>query len=314
MNIVFFGSSQFAIPSLMALLASKHSLRCVVTQPDRRKGRHLLCAPTVVKTAAVARNIKTFQPEKINSESSVNFLKDLLADLFVVVSYGNLLSEELLAIPKYAAINIHASLLPAYRGAAPINWAIMRGEKVTGLTIFKLAKEMDAGPILAQQEIAIDAQDDASTLENRLAGSCAPFLLSAIDSIESGNAIFSPQDAGKITLAPKLRKADGLIEWEKSCEQIHNLVRGCIPWPAAFTHYKGKHLKLYKTHALPSAVSRAKALPGEIVAVSRAGIEVACGCGTIMILELQLEGKRRMAVEEFIIGHKVTVGEAFYKK
>jgi len=314
MNIVFFGSSRFAIPSLMALLASKHSLQCVVTQPDRRKGRHLFCSPTVVKTTAAAHHIKLFQPEKINSEGAVKFLKDLPADLFVVVSYGNLLSEEILAIPKYAAINIHASLLPAYRGAAPINWAIMRGEKVTGLTIFKLVKEMDAGPILTQREVAIDAQDDASSLENRLAGFCAPLLLSAIDSIESGKAIFSAQDAGRMTLAPKLRKADGLIEWEKAAEQIHNLVRGCISWPVAFTYYKGKHLKLYKTEACPLAVPHAKALPGEIVAVSKAGIEVACGCGTIMILELQLEGKRRMTVEEFIIGHRVTVGEAFDKK
>jgi methionyl-tRNA formyltransferase len=314
MDIVFFGSSQFAVPSLKALLASTHSLRCVVTQPDRRKGRHLFCSPTIVKSTAVAHNIKVFQPDQVNSEASVNFLKDLHAGLFVVVSYGNLLSEDILAIPVHAAINIHASLLPAYRGAAPINWALIRGENVTGITIFKLAKEMDAGPILAKREVAIDADDDASILENRLADASAPFLLSALDSIESGKAAFFPQDARMVTLAPKLKKIDGLIEWQKPAEQIHNLVRGCIPWPSAFTYYKGKLLKLYKTAVLPFTASHAKALPGEVVAASKAGIEIACGSGAIMILELQIEGKRRMTAEEFIIGHKVCIGETFYKK
>lgn len=314
MNIIFFGSSRFAVPSLKALLASTHNVACVVTQPDKQKGRGLHFAGTAIKAIASDAGVNVYQPGNINDSGSVNFLKGLNPDLFVVIAYGQILSQEILDIPRIFSMNIHASLLPKYRGAAPINWAIIKGEKKTGISVIKMAKEMDAGPILLQEELEINSDDTAVTLEDKLSGLAAQLLLDALLSIEKNNYKVSPQNEKGITFAPKLKKEDGRIDWSMPAQNIYNLVRGCINWPGAFTYYKGKLLKIYKAKLSLGSESPDSLLPGEISGVSKEGITVITGYDKLIIEELQIEGKRRMQAEEFMIGHKIHAGDIFNKK
>lgn len=309
MNIVFFGSSNFAVPSLKALLTTAHKISCVVTQPDRQKGRHLQLAKTAVKKIAEGASLKIYQPERINTPEAIKFLKDLSPDLFIVVAYGQILSQEILDIPKIFSLNIHGSLLPKYRGAAPINWAIINGEEITGFTIIKMTKEMDAGPVILKKEINIAEGDDALTLEDKLSYLGAQLLLDAIKSIENNNYNLTPQDEEKISFAPRLKKVDGLIHWHKPAKDISNLIRGCAGWPGAFTYYNGKLLKIYRTKVIRLSGDQGISPPGEIMQISKDGIVVATGKDSLMIEELQMEGKRRMKPEEFIAGHRISPGD-----
>lgn len=314
MNIVFFGSSKFAAFSLKALLASKHKVVCVVTQPDKPKGRGLHFAGTVIKTIALDSGIKIYQPDNVNDADTVGLLKDLKPDLFVVIAYGQILAQKILDIPKILPINVHASLLPKYRGAAPINWAIIKGEKRTGITIIKMTKEMDAGRIILQKEIEINDFDTAIRLEDKLSNSAAELLLAALSSIEDNNYNLQPQDEGKVSFAPKLKKEDGRIDWEKPAQDIYNLIRGCINWPGAFTYYNHKLLKIYKAKVFPCTQPSDSPLPGSILDVSKEGITVVTGQDKLIIQELQIEGKRRMRAQDFIAGHKICIGQIFGKK
>ncbi|MDD3088195.1 MAG: methionyl-tRNA formyltransferase [Candidatus Omnitrophica bacterium] len=306
MKIIFFGSAHFAIPALEGLIENKHKILCVVTQPDKKKGRHLHLGVTDVKALALKAKLKVFQPENINTPASVKFLNSLNADLFVIVAYGQLLSQEVLDIPKAFPINIHASLLPRYRGAAPINWAVIRGDKVTGVTIMQVTRKMDSGSIIMQKELSIGEDDDAVSLESKLRDIGAQLLLKAIPIIKSKDHKLTVQDEKKVVYAPKLKKSDGLIDWHKPALEINNLIRGTLPWPGAFTHYKGKLLKIYKANVADSIdcnLSIHKA--GEVIDVSKGRLYVNTGKGVLSIQELQIEGKRRMKVEEFIAGHKI---------
>jgi methionyl-tRNA formyltransferase len=309
MKIVFLGSSHFALPALEALIKAKHKITCVVTQPDKKRGRHLHLGITDVKALALQAGLKVFQPENINSPASVELLKGLNADLFVVVAYGQLLAQEVLDIPKVFPLNIHASLLPKYRGAAPINWAIIRGEKISGVTIMQVIKKMDAGAIIMQQDIAINHDDDSVSLESKLRDLGAELLLKSIAIIKNKNYKLIPQDEKNVSFAPKLKKSDGLINWQKPAEEINDLIRGALPWPGAFTHYKGKLLKIYKADVVQRTGLSAGA--GEILNISKAGLEIITGKGVLVVRELQLEGKRRMKVEEFAAGHKIFPGDNF---
>lgn len=316
MNIVFFGSSQFAVPSLRALLVTKHKISCVVTQPDRKKGRGLHFEGTAVKTVAEEFGIKIYQPQNINTDEATKFFKDLNPDLFIVISYGQILSQEILDIPKIFCLNVHASSLPKYRGAAPINWAIINGEKNTGVTIIKMTDQMDAGWIILQKTIEIKDDDTAITLEDRLSKVAAESLFDSLQSIEDNHYQLTLQDERGVSFAPKLKKEDGLINWNKSAYQIYNLTRGILDWPGAFTYYKGKLLKIYKAKVfqllavpcLPAGRS-CQLSAGGVVRVDREGIVVATGKDDLIIEELQMEGKRRMKVAEFISGHKISPGE-----
>jgi methionyl-tRNA formyltransferase len=311
MNILFFASSQFALPSLKSLMASGHKVLCVITQPDRHKGRGLHIEGTAIKTAAQQLQLYIFQPERINSEQSVSFLKGLKPDLSVVISYGQILSREILETPKIMSINAHASLLPKYRGAAPINWAIIRGEKTTGVTIMKMFQEMDAGPIISQKELAIGPDDSDISLEDKLSILAAKLLLETLRQIENNKYKLTPQDEKKITFARKLKKEDGLINWEMPAFQINNLVRGCLRWPGAFTYYNGKLLKIYRTTLMQATDCPAPAgcQAGEVIEAEKGRICVATGDGVLAIEELQIEGKRQMKAQEFIAGHKIQPGE-----
>lgn len=313
MKIIFFGSSHFGLPAFEGLLNAGHTISCVVTQPDKHSGRGLPVSHTVIKNYAVENGLKVYQPERVNAPETIKFLKALDPDLFVVIAYGQILSSQVLAIPKIFALNLHASLLPKYRGAAPINWAIINAEEFSGVTAMKMVREMDAGPLVLQKKIDISEEDNFLTLEDKLAKTGAKVLLEAVKAIEENNYKLTPQDTDKISFAPKLKKENGLIDWGKSAKDIRNLIRGCIFWPGAFTHYHGKFFKIYHARIIPLSAALSGSVPGEIVAVGRGGITVACGRDNLVIEELQIESKRRMKVLEFIAGHKIRIGEILGK-
>jgi len=232
----------------------------------------------------------------------------------VVVAFGQILSRFILEIPRIMAINLHASLLPKYRGAAPINWALIRGETQTGLSIIKMEEKLDAGPIILQRSLDIKDTEDAQTLADRLSKSGSDLLLEAIDLIQTNKYKLITQDERKATFAPKLKKEDGLIYWDKSAQDIFNLIRGCAIWPSAFTHYQGKILKIHKAkpYNTPSfEVSRLEELPGEILRISKEGIVVATGRENLLIQELQIEGKKRITASDFVSGYRISVGDIF---
>jgi len=314
MNIVFFGSSNFAVPSLKALITKGEKISCVVTQPDRQKGRGLTLESTQIKRVSLEFGLRVYQPQKVNTPEVIEFLKDLSPDLFVVIAYGQILGQEILDIPKIFSINVHGSLLPKYRGAAPINWAIIKGEKTTGITIIKMVREMDAGPIIFQREIDISDDDTAITLEDKLSRKAQEILPDVIKNIEVKSYKLITQDEGKASFAPRLKKEDGLIPWDKSAQDIYNLIRGCFGWPGAFTYYQGKLLKIYKATVIRLSGYPVTPLPAEIIKVSKEGIVVATGKDNLIIEELQMEGKRRMKAEEFISGHKILPKEILGKK
>lgn len=315
MNIVFFGSSNFAVPSLKALLTTRHKISCVVTQPDRHKGRGLSLGPTEIKIISQGTHLEVYQPPRLNTPEALELLKGLKPDLFIVIAYGQILSQEILDIPKISSINVHASLLPKYRGAAPINWAIINGEKETGVSVIKMTRQMDAGPIILQKNIVIASDDTAITLEGKLSILAAELLLSSLNSIEDNSYKLTLQEEKEASFAPKLKKEDGRINWNKSAQDIHNLIRGCMGWPGAFTYYRDKLLKIYKARVISfSSNFPAHLSPGEIIEVSKVGITVATGKGNLVIEELQLEGKRKVTVEEFIAGNKIQPGEILNNK
>lgn len=310
MNIVFFGSGNFAVPSLRALAASRHNLLCVVSQPDKKQGRGLYLSSTIIKEASRELNLESYQPLDINSGESIEFLKGLKPDLFVVIAYGQILSQKLLDIPKLFALNIHASLLPKFRGAAPINWAIIKGEKNTGVTVIKMVRGMDAGPIILQNSVNIDIEDNAASLGEKLSKTSEDLLIKTLAMIEGNNYKALAQDESTVSFAKKLTKDDGLINWQLSASEINNLIRGCYVWPGAFTYFKGKLLKIYKAEAfLPIEEKSSKAVPGEIIRALKDNIVICCGKGDLIIEELQIEAKRRMPAKEFIAGHKICAGE-----
>jgi methionyl-tRNA formyltransferase len=314
MNIVFFGSAGFAVPSLKALAESGHKVCCVVTQPDRKKGRGLDWKATSVKLAAQELKYQVYTTENINSQETAEFLKHFNADLFIVIAFGQIFSPEILNIPRIFSMNIHASLLPKYRGAAPINWAIINGEKETGVTVIKLTQEMDAGPIILQKKVNIDYDDTAVTLSDKLSRLAADALLDSVKAIENNSFNLTVQDKNGISFARKLKKQNGLINWEKSAEDIYNLVRGCFGWPGAFTYYRGKLLKVYKA-SVAKITSLASGKPiGQVMDISALGVTILTGQGALTIEEIQLEGKKRMPVSEFIKGSKIDAGEILGEK
>jgi len=305
MKIVFFGSSEFAVESLKRLAESKNELVCVVTQPDRKKGRHLVFSSTAVKHTAVGLGLKLLQPAKIDS-AFIESIKKMQADIFVVVSYGLILPKNLILVPNKMAINVHASLLPKYRGAAPINWAIIKGEKKTGITIIKMNEFMDQGEMLAQQDIEIKRSDNSDTLNKKLSVLGAESLVGILIDIEQGKAVLKKQNSKEATLAPKLKRIDGLIDWSKSAEDIFNQIRGTVPWPGSFSYWQGKLLKIWQADVVALDVSNLK--PGEVIIASREGILVACGDDAISIKLLQLESGKKLLADQFICGHKINKG------
>ncbi len=297
MKIVFLGTPDFAIPSLKAIYHSNHQLIGVVTKPDKERGRGQKVTFTPVKQFAVEHNISVYQPEKLKGNSEfVEQMKSLGPDLFVVVAF-RILPKEIFEIPKYGSFNLHASLLPKYRGAAPIQWALIKGETETGLTTFKLAEKVDTGNIYLQEKVPIYPEDNFGTLHDRLSELGADMVMRTIGMIESGNYQLLPQDDSLASPAPKITKEICLIDWNKSACDIHNLVRGLSPYPAAFFIHDEKVIKVYKTEI----VNGIKLNPSEFYQTKKELI-VGCGKDALKILEIQQEGKKRMVTEEFLRG------------
>jgi len=313
-KIIFFGSAHFAVPALEALLKSPYQVCCVVTQPDKKKGRYLRLGVTDVKSVAQKAGLRIFQPKDINTPESVKYIAEFNPDLLVVVAYGQILAQGVLALPKIFALNIHASLLPQYRGAAPINWAIIRGEKTTGITVIQLTGKMDAGPMLLRKEIAIGGSDDSLILEDKLRLLGADLLLEAVKEIKEKTYTLTAQDEEKVTLAPKLKKNDGCIDWDKPAFEIFNLVRGSLPWPGAFTYYKGKLLKISKAGIGPLVPRKTGLQGGLVLNAHKEGLEIMAEGSSLFIQELQPESKKKMCAAEFISGYKVKAGDIFGKK
>jgi methionyl-tRNA formyltransferase len=305
MKIVFFGTSEFGEKPLRGLMEAGHKILAVVTQPDRpgRRGRSLL--PPPVKKVAQASGLPVRQPEDPNSAQFVEELAGLGVELVVVAAYAHKLGPGLLELPAYGCINIHPSLLPLYRGAAPVNWAIIRGEKQTGVTIMKMNERFDAGEILAQEVVEIGEDESAGELSDRLSALGRTLLLSTISAIERGEITPRSQDDEKATKAPRIRKADSEVDWSRSAAEIRDLIRGLYPRPGAYSHFRDKIIKFSKAEVLSQA---ATGEPGEIVGLD-CGIEVSAGDRVISLLRVQPEGKREMSWKDFRNGFRPEVGE-----
>lgn len=310
MNIVFFGTSDFALGVLHSLIDSRHKVLTVVTQPDKEKGRHLKVSPPPTKVLAETRGIPVYQPADVSSKDSVSYLRRLNADLFVVVAFGQILKKEALDIPRAYCVNIHTSLLPKYRGAAPTNWAIINGDSMSGVSIIKMNERMDEGDIILKKEMAIDNCDTNITLSERLADLGSEAFMEAMELIEQGKVELAIQDDSFATYAPKLKKKDGLIDWNESAVRIHNKVRGLLPWPGAYTHFKFKTLKILKTEVLDAGNNRG--LNGEVLnIIKHKGIVVRAADGDLLIQYVQIEGKKPFDTDAFLCGHKMEIGYIF---
>lgn len=300
------GTSAFAVPSLERLLASLHTVLAVVTQPDRPQGRGQRISYAPVKQVALSQHLSVLQPRRANNPALLAELTSLGPQVIVVAAYGPLLPPALLAIPTLGCVNVHASLLPKYRGAAPINWALIRGERITGVTIMMIDETLDTGPILLQSEVAIDPNDDAGTLQVHLAQCGAEALLQALQGLESGALKPMPQDHSQATYAPKLRKEDGIIQWDRRAAELANLIRGVTPWPGAVTAHAGKPLRIWR--ATPISMSGA-GTPGRIVEIDKLGAWVETGEGYLVLSEVQPASGRRMAAAAYARGHGLHSGD-----
>ncbi len=303
LRLVFMGTPAFAEPSLNLVLDSGYELAAVVTQPDRPRGRGQRLSFSPVKSEAMARGLPVWQPRLKGQADIVDELRRLQPDLLLVVAFGQMLSQEILNIPTLGVLNVHASLLPRYRGAAPINWAIINGDTETGITIMWLTLEMDAGDIFLQKTEAIRADDTAGTLGARLADVGARLLVEALKAVQKGEIIREPQPSQGITFAPALTKEMQRLDFSRPATDLHCLIRGLDPKPGAFTLYQDKILKVFK----PRSGSRRPHLPppGTVLQVTPAGVEVACGDGTLWLQELQLAGRKRLPALEFARGQKL---------
>lgn len=310
LRVVFFGTAELACASLSALTESSvFSVTAVVTQPDRPKGRSLHPQPSPVKVLAVGKRLPLLQPDRARNETFVQALGEFQPDLIVVVAYGQILPRVLLELPRYGGLNVHASLLPKYRGAAPIQWAILSDEFETGVTIMKMDEGLDTGDLLATQSTLITPEDNAQTLQDRLATIGAGLLVKTVPGYAAGEILPHKQPQTGASYARKITREDGRLDWTQPARGLWNRVRGLVPWPGAYTFLsaepKPSLLKIWQAEV----ADRSSGSPGAILESSRSGIVIACGQQALRILSLQREGGRRMSAQEFLTGHPLSVGE-----
>ena len=309
MKIIFMGTPDFSVGSLEALVAADHQVVLVVTQPDKPKGRGKEMQMTPVKECALKHNIPVFQPVKVKDAEAVETLRSYGADAFIVAAFGQILSEEILTMPKYGCINIHASLLPKYRGAGPIQWVILDGEKETGITIMQMDKGIDTGDMLLQRVVPIDEKETGDSLHDKLARAGAELIVEALSKIEAGEITPVKQNDAESCYAKMLQKSMGRIDWEKDAKQIERMVRGLNSWPSAYTTYHGKNLKIWESSVCENDKLPENAKPGMITAVEKDAFYVQTGEKTLKVTSVQLEGKKRMAVKEFLLGCQMKAEE-----
>lgn len=307
MKILFFGSAEFALPTLDALVDAGHVICEVVCQPDRPAGRGQHIATPPLGDHAKKRGLPLFQPEKLRDPAAITHCLAHHADIFVVVAYGQMIPTELLTAAKYKCVNLHPSLLPKYRGAAPLNWPIIQGDAVTGVSTMYLVEALDAGDVLMQYPVPIDPTDTAATMHDKLSKIGARVMVETLAGLEKNEITPQPQDDAHATYAEKLTKEHGQIKWDLPADVIARLVRGLQQWPMAHTQWNGKSIKIHTAESMPLATSQA---PGTIIAIGDK-ITVATGQGRLAIETLQIEGKRAMTAKEFLNGHPLKVGDQF---
>jgi methionyl-tRNA formyltransferase len=314
MRRVFCGTPQFAVPTLERLSSEKFEIALVMTNPDEPSGRGYELKPSPVKQAASRAGLPLFQPARLKDPSVEKVLSDVQPDLIVVVAYGHILPPWMIALPRLGCLNLHASLLPKYRGAAPIPWAIVRGERVTGVTTMRIGAGLDTGDILLKREVEIRDDDTTETLGQRLSVIGAELMVETLRGWERGEIVPAPQDHKLATLAPMLKKEDGRIDWSLSAEEIARRVRGFGPWPGAYTTFRGKSLHLWATASSQGATSTnsdARSQPGELIA-GGGKLRVVCGQRTLLeVGEVQLQGRKRIATRDFLNGVRLVPGERF---
>lgn len=310
-RIIFMGTPDFSVPVLRQIIKEGYEVIAVVTQPDRPVGRKKVLTPPPVKEAALKHGIPVFQPEKIRQKEELAKILSLNPDIVITAAFGQILPKELLEAPKYGCINVHASLLPEFRGGAPIHYALLKGKQKTGITIMYMAEKLDAGDILTQIEVLITDEDNVATLHEKLSIAGAQLLSETLPLLLEGKLTPIPQDDKLATFAPNIKREQEEIDWSKSAEEINNHIRGLNPWPVSFTNWQSKALKIWRAEKVSGTYNGA---PGTVVKIDKHGIVVACGNGTsIEIKELQPSGKTKMSVEDFLrgAGSKMMIGEKF---
>lgn len=305
MKVVYMGTPDFAVGALEAIVNAGHEVVLVVTQPDRQKGRGKEVQYSEVKKVALKYNLPVFQPEKIKTPEAVEELKKYEADIFVVAAFGQILSKEILEMPKYGCINIHGSLLPKYRGAAPIQWAVIDGEKVSGVTIMQMDEGLDTGDILFTKEVKLEEKETGASLFDKLAKEGADLVVEALEKISKGEVHPVKQNSEESTYAKMLTKEFGKMDWNLTAKELEQRIRGLNSWPSAYTYYHGKTWKIWEA----DVVEREGGIPGEITKVEKDGFVVACKEGALRITSVQPEGKKRMSVKDYLLGHSISVGE-----
>jgi methionyl-tRNA formyltransferase len=310
LRIIFMGTAELACPSLQALLQSP-ALRvvAVVTQPDRPKGRELKLQPSLVKQVALAAGVTVLQPQRARDENFIQELRRLEADLIVVAAYGQILPQAILDLPRFGCLNVHTSLLPKYRGAAPIQWALLNDERETGVTIMKMDAGLDTGPILTQAPTPISPQDNAATLHDTLAALGAELLLATIPGHVEGKILPRPQPSEGASYARKIKKEDGHLDWRQPAQALWNRIRAFTPWPGAFSFQAAEPEPLLLKIWEAQVVERAGGAPGEILQADKSGLIVMCGENAMKILTFQREGGKRLSARDFLAGHKLKVGQ-----
>ena len=305
MRIVFMGTPEFAVPSLKVLVEAGHEIRGVFTQPDKPRNRGMKLQAPPVKEYALSVGLPVFQPVRLRDGKALEILKELEPELIAVAAYGKILPVDILELPRLGCVNVHSSLLPKYRGAAPINWAILNGEDETGVTIMVMAEGMDTGDILAQRATPIRIDENAAQLFERLAQMGAELLVETVAGIEAGTVKAESQDENRASHAPMLSRELSPMDWSRTARQLHDQVRGLYPWPAATAVVDGVRCKILRTALVEDAEGQA---PGTVIQADKRGLRVACGSGALEILELQPDGKKAMAASAFLMGHPIRTG------
>lgn len=310
MRLVFLGTPEFAVPTLERIVESGHEIAAVLTQPDRPKGRGQEFAASPVKNAALRLNLRVCQPTSIRQPDVIEFLRSLRPDAMVVVGYGKIIPQTIIDIPPRGILNVHASLLPKYRGAAPVQWAIANGETRTGVTTMHIDAGLDTGDILLQAETEIGPEENAIELSERLARMGADLLSNTLAGLENGRIVPMAQDSSRVTFAPALKKEDGRIDWTKRAQEIHNRVRGFLPWPGCYTGFRGRILQLWKTRLPEREAGRSEGGPPGSLHPRKGRLLVRCSEGTALeLVEVQPEGKRRMPTADFLNGYHLKENE-----
>ncbi len=305
-KIIFMGTPDFSVPSLKALIHHGHHVQAVITQPDRPKGRGRKLVPSPVKQLAAQNRLEVLQPEKASDDQFCDLISGKAPDILIVVAFGQILKKNLLEIPRWGALNLHASLLPKYRGAAPIHWAILNNESKTGLTAMRMDEGLDTGPILLQEEVPIGADETAGELHDRLAALSGEFLIKTLEALEKNLLTEKTQDQTIASFAPKIDRNMSLVNWNQPAQVVSALIRALDPWPGAFTTLKGKEIKLFSSRVIYE--NRLNTKPGRVLGYAEGSLEVETAKGVVQIRGLQIPGKKRLTASEFLRGFSLNKG------